>query len=199
MYFLLYLNNADTIDSMHLMTQEKETYSRLMVEAQAGNSEAYHNLLSKISDILSGFLARRIYSFDDREDVLQEILIAIHRSRHTYLPTKPFHPWMYAIAKNILYKYYKKVNQQYSRFVEIEMNQLVSNKEIQPNEKEKADKILLLIQELPKKQRDIISMLKIQGLAVKEVSLKLRMSEANVRVIAHRGYQTIRIKINDEN
>lgn len=79
------------------------------------------------------------------------------------------------------------------------MNQLVSNKEIQPNEKEKADKILLLIQELPKKQRDIISMLKIQGLAVKEVSLKLRMSEANVRVIAHRGYQTIRIKINDEN
>ena len=50
---------------------------------------------------------------------------------------------MYAIAKNILYKYYKKVNQQYSRFVEIEMNQLVSNNEIQSNQKEKADKIII--------------------------------------------------------
>lgn len=199
MNFILYLNIPTAINSIHLMTQERETYSHLMVEAQAGSSVSYHNLLSKISITLSKFLSRRIYLVDDREDVLQEILIAIHNSRHTYLPSKPFHPWMYAIAKNILYKYYKKVNQQYSRFVEIEMNQLVSNNEIQSNQKEKADKIMLLIQDLPKKQRDIVSMLKIQGFSVKDVSLKLRLSEANVRVIAHRGYQTIRMRMENEN
>ncbi|WP_165779480.1 sigma-70 family RNA polymerase sigma factor [Leptospira harrisiae] len=181
------------------MIQDKDIYTQLMIEAQSGSSESYHILLSRVSVTLSKFLSRRIFSVDDREDLLQEILIAIHNSRHTYLPSKPFHPWMYAIAKNLLFKYYKKINKQYSQLVDIEMNQLVSPNESSSDGREKVEKILLLIQGLPRKQKEIVSMLKIQGLSVKEVSLKLRISESNVRVIAHRGYQTIRLRITNEN
>lgn len=180
------------------MTEEKEILSRLMEMSQSGNQDSYRLLLQKISIILSKYLFRKITSVDDREDVLQEILISIHNSRHTYLPSKPFYPWMYAIAKNTLVKYYKKIHRQSLFTIEAEINSLVSPEKKDSNEINRTKEILNLIEELPRKQREIILLLKIGGLSIKEVSAKLNLSEANVKVIAHRGYHTLRQRVRYE-
>lgn len=196
---LLYTKPYTFFDSKIRMIQEKDLHSRLMAEAQLGNAKSYKILLSKISIILSKFLSRRVSSIEDREDVLQEILIAVHNSRHNYLPDKPFNPWMYAIAKNILVKYYKKIYRYNSNVIEAEIHSLPSLEKIEFEDIEKTSNVLNLISELPRKQKQIISLLKISGLSIRDVAAKLNLSEANVKVIAHRGYQTLRKRVKNEN
>lgn len=184
LYFQYYSKNS--------MAEKQDPISRLMEEAQSGRSDSYRILLNQISITLSKFLANRIGSFDDREDVLQEILLAIHNSRHTYLPSKPFYPWMYAIAKNILVKYYKKIHKQNSKIIEAEIQSLTAVEKIESDEIDRTNEIIRLINDLPGKQKRIIQMLKIQGFSIKQTAAKLNLSEANVKVIAHRGYHTLR-------
>ena len=45
---------------------------------------------------------------------------------------------------------------------------------------------------LPEKQRQVIKLLKVQGMSVKEVSVATGMSESSVKVTAFRGYEAIR-------
>ncbi|MBK8396598.1 MAG: sigma-70 family RNA polymerase sigma factor [Leptospiraceae bacterium] len=192
MILLLYSRPYLPYYSKNNMVEYKDSLSRLMAETQAGNSNSYRILLNQISITLSKFLSKRIGSVDDREDVLQEILIAIHSSRHTYLPAKPFYPWMYAIAKNTLVKYYKRIQKINANQIVAEIENISSPKKHESDEVERTNEIIRLVNELPGKQKQIIQMLKIQGLSIKEVSAKLKLSEANVKVIAHRGYHTLR-------
>ena len=45
------------------------------------------------------FLAKRLSFANEVDDLMQEILISIHKARHTYDGNRPYKPWVYAIAK----------------------------------------------------------------------------------------------------
>ena len=45
---------------------------------------------------------------------------------------------------------------------------------------------------LPDRQRQVIELLKFEDLSVRDVAARLGMSEANVKVTAHRGYRALR-------
>jgi RNA polymerase sigma-70 factor, ECF subfamily len=42
------------------------------------------------------------------DDLLQEILLSIHKSRHTYNNDRPFRPWVFTIAKFRLLDHLRK-------------------------------------------------------------------------------------------
>jgi RNA polymerase sigma-70 factor (ECF subfamily) len=50
---------------------------------------------------------------------------------------------------------------------------------------------------LPDHQRKVIELLKLEELSVREVAARLGMSEANVKVTAHRGYRALKRKIEE--
>ena len=71
----------------------------LMVAALAGNGNAHHALLSRLAVKLRTFFGRRLgRNAADVEDLVQEVLIAVHTRRDTYDPTRPLTSWVYAIA-----------------------------------------------------------------------------------------------------
>ena len=71
--------------------QDRETELRpLMIAACDGDQAAYAALLSGMATLLRGFFRKRMLSVpDDVEDVVQEVLIAIHNQRHTYDAGQP--------------------------------------------------------------------------------------------------------------
>ena len=73
-----------------------------MALAQAGDHEAYRALLDDVSTMLKGFLRRRLADPEEAADVLQDILLALHRARHTYDSARPFEPWLFAIVHHTL-------------------------------------------------------------------------------------------------
>ena len=75
-----------------------KTWDRLMAAAQVGDANAYRILLSELSAWLRRYFARRLPRAMT-EDAVQDVLLAIHEKRHTYDPTRPFGPWLAAIAR----------------------------------------------------------------------------------------------------
>ena len=69
-----------------------------MVAAQNGNSLAYHRLLSQVAVRLRAYYARRLPQAMI-DDIIQEVLVAIHLKRHTYDPSRSFEIWLMAIAR----------------------------------------------------------------------------------------------------
>lgn len=173
--------------------------SELLASAQAGDNRAYQTFLIEASAELRRFLAHKLNGADQVEDILQETLIAIHKARHTYLPDRPLGPWIYAIAKFKLSDSFRKsLSSSKHETGVIELPEYFLEPEREPD---RLAELEAALRKLPGKQKQIIELMKGQGLSTKEVALKLGMSESAVKVTAHRGYKEIRrsLGITDEN
>jgi RNA polymerase sigma-70 factor (ECF subfamily) len=72
--------------------------ARLMQAAQTGDPAAYQAVLRACVP-LAGAVARRTgVPADSVDDVVQEVLITMHRALRSYDPARPFMPWLRAIA-----------------------------------------------------------------------------------------------------
>jgi RNA polymerase sigma factor (sigma-70 family) len=69
-----------------------------MAGAQAGDARAYERLLADSVGLIKAVARHRGVARDHMDDVVQETLITVHRVRHTYDPTRPYHAWLRAIA-----------------------------------------------------------------------------------------------------
>lgn len=167
--------------------------AHLLVLAQEGDGEAYERFLRELSMILRHFLANRLRRADGIEDVLQDTLIAIHQARHTYLPARPLGPWAYAICRHRMVDFIRK-RQRISRNEQplLDGFDWPASPSSQPRETELESEVLEALSRLPERQRDVIKLLKWQGLSVKDTAAKMHLSESAVKVTAFRGYQAIR-------
>ena len=69
-----------------------------MVAAQGGERHAYEQLLRELGGWLRRYYGRRLPR-PAAEDATQDALLAIHAKRHAYVASRPFGPWVAAIAR----------------------------------------------------------------------------------------------------
>jgi len=75
----------------------------LWLRAQAGDETAYRDALGRIAERLRGYLRRRMQAAPDEvEDLVQEVLLALHLQRGSYDPRLPVSAWVLAIARHKL-------------------------------------------------------------------------------------------------
>ena len=88
------------------MREREDEWTGLMRSAISGDSTAYHRLLKAVTPVLRAAarrgLARAGQPVDQSEDIVQDILLAVHLKRHTWDASAPFAPWLFAIARNKL-------------------------------------------------------------------------------------------------
>jgi RNA polymerase sigma-70 factor (ECF subfamily) len=78
--------------------------SALMGKALDGDQEAYRAFLKWASEFTTMIAKKRFYrwSLNSNEmvfDFVQEVLLAVHQKRHTYLRHLPVEPWLAGIVK----------------------------------------------------------------------------------------------------
>jgi len=87
-------------DTRHSESSEREArWSALMAAAQSGDRLAYDRLLREVLPYIRTIIRARLSAPDRIDEAVQEVLLAIHRVRHTYDPARPFLPWLAAIAR----------------------------------------------------------------------------------------------------
>lgn len=76
----------------------------LMQAAQAGDERAYRALLEEVALRMRRLVGARApwLGRADVEDIVQDILLALHTARATWDPSRPFMPWIAGIARNRL-------------------------------------------------------------------------------------------------
>jgi len=163
----------------------------LMHAAQAGDNAAYAELFRKITPLIKGFIYNRLGNKTDNDDLVQDILFAIHRSSHTYNTDRQFKAWMFAIANYKLKDYLRSLYRK-AEFTEIdfaEMEHILSNDVTNtPSSSELLNEALEI---LPDKQQKIVRLMKIDGHSVEQVAVAMDMSPSAVKVSAHRAYKLL--------
>lgn len=177
------------------MGEPDENLSALMQKAIDGDKLAYDKVLTEIALMLRPFFAKRLSNKNEIEDVIQETMISIHKSRHTYNNERPFKPWVFAIAKYRLADYLRSHYARNVKYVE-NIDYVAESPDL--NVTEPGFNYELLKKEVYKlkgKQPMILHLIHNEGLTSKEVARKLRMTESAVKVSAHRAYKILRKKL----
>lgn len=167
-------------------------WSALMRAGLAGDMEAYRRLLAMIVPRLrkfaAGGLARSGVGNADAEDVVQEILLAIHLKRQTWMQDQPFLPWLNAIARHKLID----VLRRRGRRGEVPIEGLIEVLPDQAPEPESSQTELnKLVSRLDGRQQSVVSSISLDGKSIKDTAAALGMSEGAVRVAFHRGLKKL--------
>jgi RNA polymerase sigma factor (sigma-70 family) len=170
---------------------EKE-WATLMRAGIGGDAVAYRQFFVLLTPYLRGLARRgaaRIgLAASEAEDVVQEVLLAIHLKRSTWDDARPIGPWISAIAHNKLIDARRRrgnrVTVSVDDFAEILPAPLTGNSSDQSD-------IDRLLETLPDRQKDLIRSLSIEGRSVAETAKRLSMKEGAVRVALHRAIKTL--------
>ena len=177
------------------MTENTEKCEGLMVLSLQGNQQAYTSLLKETTRFLRPFIAKRLNLASEVDDLVQEILISIHKARHTYDGNRPYKPWVYAIARFRLQDYLRAHYSDQLRSA-IDLSEV---EEILPEYVTETgfsyESIKEEVRKLPEKQATILQLMHQEGYTAREVAEKLGMSESAVKVAAHRAYKVLRNRL----
>lgn len=99
---------AAAAGSARLMSARREaalhrddSWESLLARANDGDGAAFARFLMVVSPTMRAVIRRRGFDLpaDQQEDILQEVLLAIHLKRQTWRRGEPVRPWLYAIAR----------------------------------------------------------------------------------------------------
>lgn len=168
------------------MVADEPTLARLMGATQNGDKSAARVLLAEVGLWLERYFRRRVPPHQI-DDLVQDVLIAFYTKRSTWDPARPFLPWLAAIAR---YRWVDHLRRVYKH----DSKELLEDDAVQDSEEEvvmariSLDRLLV---QLPEKQAEVIEMVKIEGLSVKEAASKTGQSESLVKVNIHRGLKKL--------
>lgn len=160
----------------------------LLRAAIAGDARRYAVFLERVAGLVRAYARSRISQGGvEPEDVVQEVLLAIHLKRHTWRPEAPVLPWVYAIARFKLIDAFRRCG----RRVEIGIDDIAETF-AQPEVETVSERdIGRALEGLAPGQRSVVAAISVEGRSVEETARKLEMTESAVRVALHRGLAAI--------
>ena len=171
---------------------------QLMVRYQQGDAAAVDELVQRMSGMLMQFLGAFGLSRADTEDLFQECWMRIHGSRHTYRPTEPVLPWIFAVARHTRLDGYRRRRRRESREVLVASPPDVvasHTAETSAGDQREFDRLL---ENLPESQREVIFMLKVSGMSLEEVARATSSTVGAIKQKAHRAYEKLRSVLEGE-
>lgn len=159
-----------------------------MMLAQAGDRDAYRALLDDLGPEVMAYLRRRLGDPQERDDVYQEVLLAIHVSRHTYERWRPLEPWVFAIAANVLARHVRRSMRRAAREVLVDVPPPPPMGRVGLTRAEVRE----ALGRLPRRQREALELLRLAGLSVEAAATHAGTTVGALRVRAHRAYKALR-------
>jgi RNA polymerase sigma-70 factor, ECF subfamily len=172
----------------------------LMTASLDGDAGAYHQLLERLTSHLRAYYRNRFarigHGPTEAEDLLQEVLIAIHNHRYTYDRSQPFTPWIHAIARYKFLDYLRRTKSSFKDLPLENADELTSNTDM--TAVDSGLDLQRLLSEISSKAREAIQYVKLDGLSVSEAAARCGMSESAVKVAVHRGLKALALRIRQE-
>ncbi len=181
------------------MRGRDDEWTDLMRSANAGDSTAYHRLLKSVTPVLRAGarrgLSRAGQPPDQAEDIVQDILLAVHLKRQTWDANAPFAPWLFAIARNKLIDALRRRGRRV--FVNIDdFAETIPSEP--PAETLPTLEVAKHLSDLPLRQRDVLQSIAVESASIKATASKLSMTEGAVRVALHRGLASLAARLRKE-
>jgi RNA polymerase sigma factor (sigma-70 family) len=167
----------------------------LILQSLAGDAAAYRIFLHELMTHLRSYLRRRLGRLPEEvEDLLQELLLAVHNKRHTYDPKQPLTAWVQAIARYKLVDLLRRRSRGDVLTDPLDEDDQVFATTANDAAEAHYD-VAKLLRGLPDRQRLPILYVKIEGASVTDTAVRTGMSESAVKVGIHRGLKALAERI----
>lgn len=150
-------------------------------------------LLDELRGDLRKFIARRIQNQADVDDVLQEILIKIHRSADRLNDENNLFAWVYAIARNAIVDHYRK--QRPTTSLDGDIDNPTDLAEEPPEADalgEIADCLRPFLGHVPEKYRDAIVHTDLEGMTQGDLAQRLGLSVSGAKSRVQRAREHLK-------
>jgi RNA polymerase sigma-70 factor (ECF subfamily) len=163
----------------------QDNLETLMARYQEGDLAAATALIHSVSPKLYRFFATQEVSRGMADDLLQETWLRIHKVRHTYRLGEPALAWFYAIARHVRVDHYRKAMRTTIREQELEETEGTATAG-------RSDGLEALLAQLSSSEREVVEMLKVEGMSLEEVARATSSTVGSVKQKAHRAYKKLR-------
>jgi len=167
-----------------------DDWDAMMRAANRGDRAAYGRLLAQIAPALRGLVRARGAGLGPEgcEDVVQEVLLAIHLKRHTWDEGQPLRPWLWAVARHKIVDAFRARGRRVFVPVEDFAEVLPDPAAPDPTAARDTDRLLARIEP---RAAEIVRSVALDGLSAAETGARLGMTEGAVRVALHRALKAL--------
>lgn len=176
-------------------TSSERQWAALMRASLAGDMSAHCRFLEAVMPFVRVVAGRRCAELGcqpaDAEDVLQEVLLAIHLKKRTWDSTRPISPWISMIVRNKAVDLLRRRGRQVTVTIDSVIEILGAN-EVKYSEFHMLERMLSGLKEV---QRTVVIAVAVKGESAREAGERLGMTEGAVRTSLHRALKTLAIGI----
>ncbi|MDP2358947.1 MAG: sigma-70 family RNA polymerase sigma factor [Beijerinckiaceae bacterium] len=179
-----------TLEHTRIEVREEDQLGDMMRLALAGNSAVYADLLKEVAKLARGsarsMLRRRGQSDADLEDIVQEVLLAVHLKRGAWDKVRPFRPWLGAIVRHKLIDAMRR-----RRLGDVSVDEIADILPAETTAPSDAHDVERTLACLPERPRAIVRAIAIEGRSAAQVGADFGMNEGAVRVALHRALKDL--------
>jgi RNA polymerase sigma factor (sigma-70 family) len=163
-----------------------------MRAALTGDTIAYRQFLVSVTPYLRALARRRCECVgapvSDAEDVVQEVLLAVHLKRGTWDQTRPIGPWISTIVRNKMLDALRRRGRHTTVPIDDVVDMIGSVEQEDFVERQDIERMMTQLNNV---QRDIVQSISLNGASIQETASRLRMKEGTVRVALHRALRAL--------
>lgn len=175
----------------------------MMARAQAGDAVIYHQLLSEITPYVRAIVSRQHPGGGhDCEDTVQDVLLTVHRIRHSYEPGRPFRPWLATIANRRMIDLLRRNIHRGRHEVAVgdDIVDMVPTSAIEDGPEQASEnaqrsrRLREALAQLPDRQREAFELLRVRQLSAEQAAAvsPSGQSAGAIKVACHRALKSLR-------
>jgi len=170
-------------------SEREKHWCELMDQSLHGNAKAYRRLLVLLTVAVRNAVRGRVrFAGLDAEDVVQEVLLALHLKRSTWITGTPVGPWVAAIARNKIVDALRRRG----RRTEVPLESVLETLGYEEaHGQEQAHDLERALARLTPRQREVVRVVSLEGHTAQEAAARLQVSEGAVRVTLHRSLKVL--------
>ena len=174
----------------------------LMQAAQQGDTASYQAVLRACVPVAAATARRAGIAPDRVDDVVQDVLLTVHRARPTYDPARPFLPWLRAIAQRRAIDALRSHGRRGGREVHDDIAYL-NHADTGPDPDDAAgfaadsQRLRAAIETLPDGQRQAVELLGLQERSLEQAAHDTGRSKGALKVNLHRAIKALRGRLTE--
>jgi len=162
----------------------------LLTRANQGDGAAFLRFLTEVTPPLRSLIRARGRGLppDQHEDVLQEVLLAIHLKRGSWDGTAPVRPWLYAVARHKVVDAFRRRGRQVHLPLEDVAEILEADPGPAPLAGRDADRMLGMIDA---RSAALVRAIRLEGKSTEDAAAGLGVSAGAARIALHRALKRL--------
>ena len=198
-YNAVWQSRGGTVVIAHTPVDAGSSLAAMMAAAQAGDQAAYRRVLHASVPLIRRAARRAGVPPSGVDDVVQEVLLAVHRMLATFDPSRSYQAWLSAITKRRSIDFLRSSGRRASREIHepIAYENHADDTDVAAGEEQRRENIRLgeAVATLPEGQREAVEVLAYGERSLEEGAVLTGRSKTALKVNLHRAIRNLRSRL----